>query len=115
MRTRNLGMLRSPGDIFGLAQSSARCYGATGAEMGLGKGGSMRQEIYQSDERPEDWDTSVSSKCFVAIANSLMWQALTGEGLSFAPAVNSSPLAPVGRKNQICVTFRERGPVKRFR
>jgi hypothetical protein len=48
-------------------------------DMGLGQGGSMRQEIYESDEKPQDWDQTVSSKCFVAIANSLMWQALAGE------------------------------------
>jgi hypothetical protein len=48
-------------------------------EMGLGQGGSMRQEVYQSCEEPTDWEQVVSSKCFVAITNSFMWQALAGE------------------------------------
>lgn len=52
---------------------------ALACDMGLGQGGSMRQEIYESDERPQDWDQTVSGKCFVAVANSLMWQALAGE------------------------------------
>lgn len=65
------------------ASSSVRC--AMSADMGLGKGGSMFQEIYEADEKPEDWDTSVSSKCFVAIANSLMWQAIAGEAPPTVP------------------------------
>jgi hypothetical protein len=54
-------------------------------DMGLGRGGSMRQEIYESNEQPENWDRTASGKCFVAIANSLMWQALAGEAPPTVP------------------------------
>jgi hypothetical protein len=51
---------------------------AAGMAMGLGAGGRMRQEIY-TDTRPlEDWDLRTSSRCFVHIANSLVWRSITG-------------------------------------
>ena len=49
-----------------------------GMAMGLGAGGRMKQEIY-TDHRPlEEWDLRVSSRCFVHIANSLIWRSITG-------------------------------------
>lgn len=46
-------------------------------EMGLAPGGRMRQMIY-TDRRPmEDWDQRVSGRCFVHIANSLVWRQIT--------------------------------------
>ena len=49
-----------------------------GMAMGLGAGGRMKQEIY-TDHRPlEEWDLRVSSRCFVHIANSLVWRSVTG-------------------------------------
>ncbi len=50
-----------------------------GAAMGLGAGGRMRQEIYRDHYDMSDWDLEHSSRCFVHIANSLVWRALTGE------------------------------------
>jgi hypothetical protein len=51
---------------------------AAGMAMGLGAGGRMRQEIY-ADTRPlEEWDLRTSSRCFVHIANSLVWRSITG-------------------------------------
>jgi hypothetical protein len=48
-------------------------------DMGLAPGGRMDQEIYE-DERPlSHWDTAHGSRCFVHIANSLAWRAVTGE------------------------------------
>lgn len=47
-------------------------------DMGLAPGGRMRQEIY-TDRRPlEEWDQRHSSRCFVHIANSLVWRQVTG-------------------------------------
>lgn len=46
--------------------------------MGLGMGGRMRQEIYTDPYTPDVWQTEVSSRCFVHIANSLVWRELTG-------------------------------------
>ncbi|MBN1433941.1 hypothetical protein JW921_04220 [Candidatus Fermentibacterales bacterium] len=47
--------------------------------MGLAPGGLMEQEIYLDEFGRDAWETSVSSRCFVHIANSLVWRAVTGE------------------------------------
>jgi hypothetical protein len=47
--------------------------------MGLSPGGRMQQKIYDDPFDFDDWDTEHSSRCFVHIANSLVWQAITGE------------------------------------
>lgn len=47
--------------------------------MGLGAGGSMKQEVY-GDQRPfAQWDQERSSRCFVHLTNSLVWREITGE------------------------------------
>jgi len=51
---------------------------AAAPDMGLAPGGLMRQEIYRDPHAFGDWDTEHSSRCFVHIANSLVWQAITG-------------------------------------
>ena len=48
-------------------------------DMGLAPGGRMRQEIYDDPFRLSDWDHDHSSRCFVHIANSLVWRSITGE------------------------------------
>jgi hypothetical protein len=49
------------------------------ADMGLAPGGRMRQEIYE-DHRPlESWDTRHRARCFVHLANALVWRSITGE------------------------------------
>jgi hypothetical protein len=48
------------------------------AAMGLGAGGSMRQEIFKDHHNFADWDLSVSSRCFVHLCNSLIWRQITG-------------------------------------
>jgi hypothetical protein len=58
----------------------AICFSAAGsADMALAPGGRMRQEIYEDRFDPEDWDRSVSSRCFVHLLHSLVWRAVTGE------------------------------------
>ena len=60
--------------------SSKLRVGATMApDMGLAPGGRMRQEIYEDHFNSEDWDRSVSSRCFVHLVNSLVWRAMTGK------------------------------------
>jgi hypothetical protein len=49
-----------------------------GMAMGLGAGGRMRQEIYDDRYAMEDWDLRTGSRCFIHIANSLMWRSITG-------------------------------------
>jgi len=48
-------------------------------EMGLAPGGRMKQEIYEDPYEYSDWDRKTRSRCFVHLANSIMWRAITGE------------------------------------
>ncbi|MCZ0936882.1 MAG: hypothetical protein OXJ54_17105 [Gemmatimonadetes bacterium] len=47
--------------------------------MGLAPGGRMRQEIYDDPYGLDAWDQRHASRCFVTIANSGQWIAMTGE------------------------------------
>jgi hypothetical protein len=48
-------------------------------EMGLAPGGTMRQEIYDDPYGIEAWDLNHRSRCFVHIANAMVWSAITGQ------------------------------------
>jgi hypothetical protein len=48
-------------------------------DMALAPGGRMRQEIYEDPFELNDWEMDHRSRCFVHIANSLVWRAITGE------------------------------------
>ncbi len=63
---------------------SAPCASAS-PDMGLAPGGRMRQEIYEDEFDLDDWDLSQGSRCFVHIANSLVWQSITGVQPPHAP------------------------------
>jgi len=54
-------------------------------EMGLAPGGRMKQEIYEDRFDFADWDTGSSSRCFVHIANSMVWQSITGSAPPHPP------------------------------
>jgi hypothetical protein len=56
-----------------------------GFSMGLAPGGRMRQKIYDDRYDFEDWDLIRSSRCFVHIANSLVWRAITGQAPPTVP------------------------------
>lgn len=45
----------------------------------------MKQEIYDDPFSFDDWDTTQSSRCFVHIANSLAWRAITGQAAPNMP------------------------------
>jgi len=51
---------------------------APAREMGLAPGGLMRQEIYEDDYGLEAWETSVRSRCYVHILNSVQFYKVTG-------------------------------------
>ena len=51
----------------------------TESAMGLAPGGRMRQEIYDDPYSLDAWDQRNASRCFVSIANSRQWYAITGE------------------------------------
>jgi hypothetical protein len=63
--------------------SGSRCLAAP--DMGLAPGGRMRQEIFEDRFDPDDWDLTRSSRCFVHIANSLVWRDITGEAPPTTP------------------------------
>jgi hypothetical protein len=52
---------------------------AGAADMGLAPGGRMRQEIYEDPFKLSDWDLDQKSRCFMHLANSLVWRAITGD------------------------------------
>ena len=52
---------------------------APGPDMGLAPGGRMKQEIYEDPYKMSDWDTRITSRCFVHIANSMVWHSITGK------------------------------------
>jgi len=64
-------------DLFGLASLDVCCCVSDG--MGLAPGGRMKQEIYRDRFDLDDWDQTAASRCFVHIANSMMWRQITGE------------------------------------
>jgi hypothetical protein len=55
------------------------CEPMVGRGMGLAPGGRMRQEIYDDPYALDDWALESKSRCFVHIANSLVWYSITGE------------------------------------
>ncbi|AWT46899.1 MULTISPECIES: hypothetical protein [Streptomyces] len=50
-----------------------------GAAMGLGVGGSMRQEVYQDDRRLRDWAEEPAGRVFVHLVTPPEWRRITGE------------------------------------
>ncbi|MFW6193177.1 MAG: hypothetical protein ACOC83_06795 [Gemmatimonadota bacterium] len=48
-------------------------------DMGLAAGGRMRQEVYDDPHDLADWDTRTRSRCFVHLADALVWRAITGD------------------------------------
>src|SRR5262245_17462854 len=46
--------------------------------MGLAPGGRMKQEIFEDPFDFDDWDQTQKSRCFIHIANSLIWREITG-------------------------------------
>ena len=50
----------------------------------------MRQEIYDDSHAFKDWDTAHSSRCFVHIANSLVWSSITGSQPPYPPPTAST-------------------------
>ncbi len=51
---------------------------SSGAEMGLGAGGKMKQEIYPDEYGVDTWDQDNYGRVFVHIVNSMMYREITG-------------------------------------
>ena len=54
------------------------CESSIAYSMGLAPGGRMKQKIYEDPYDLSDWDTANTSRCFVHIANSMVWRQITG-------------------------------------
>lgn len=61
------------------------CHCVSEAAMGLAPRGRMKQGIYRNIYPLEDWATEQGLRCFVHIANSETWMAITGEKLPTVP------------------------------
>jgi hypothetical protein len=59
-------------------------------DMGLAPGGRMRQEIYSHNFGFDVWDRTHSSRCFVHLCNSLVWQSITGQRPPYPPPTAKS-------------------------
>lgn len=51
------------------------------AEMGIGAGGRMKQQVFEDPYGREEWSRKSDGvrRCFVHLANSMAWQSITGE------------------------------------
>jgi hypothetical protein len=47
-------------------------------DMGLAAGGKMEQQVFKDPFGLSDWSTTVKSRCFVHMCNSIGWEHLTG-------------------------------------
>ncbi|MGC4972600.1 hypothetical protein ACLQ2D_06815 [Streptomyces sp. DT199] len=55
------------------------------AAMGLGVGGSMRQEVYQDDRPLSDWSQQPAGRVFVHLVTPPEWHRITGEAAPPSP------------------------------
>ena len=60
-------------------------YASASMDMGLGMGGSMRQEIYDDEYGLKAWDLENGLRCFIMLANAEQWMAVTGEEPPLSP------------------------------
>lgn len=61
------------------------CQSAAPMDMGLGMGGSMRQEIYDDEYGLDAWDTENSQRCFIMLANAEQWMSITSDEPPMSP------------------------------
>ena len=61
-----------------IAYAPLRAFSEPVEEMGLAPGGLMHQEIYEDDYGIDAWDTTVRSRCYVHILNSVQFLSVTG-------------------------------------
>jgi hypothetical protein len=75
--SRTRYQMASPNVCYSLSEPSF--------DMGLAPGGKMHQEIYDDPFDFDDWDQNAGSRCFIHIANSLMWRAISGDNPPTVP------------------------------
>jgi hypothetical protein len=73
-QSRRMRRFTGSGVLADMAMAGA----VTGMGMGLAPGGRMHQEIFHDPHHLEDWDQEHTNRCFVHLANSLVWRQITG-------------------------------------
>ena len=53
--------------------------------MGLGAGGLMKQQVFDDPYALSDWETESKTRCFVHLADSMTWRAITSEAPPTVP------------------------------
>lgn len=74
---RRMGSTRSRGSsemLFGMVEPAC----LSSPDMGLAPGGSMEQQIYKDPYKRKEWNQETTSRCFVHLCNSLVWESITG-------------------------------------
>jgi hypothetical protein len=79
-RRQRPGALVEDAAVYGMP-----CMALDSGDMGLAPGGRMEQEIYDDPHKAEDWETRHAGRCFVHLANALVWRAVTGENPPTTP------------------------------
>ena len=85
MKAKVFERLRRPARVYSV-DDLVSCQAAPAPEMGLAPGGLMRQEIYDDPHGIGAWETEVSARCFVHLANSAVYRKITGEAPPPTPA-----------------------------
>jgi hypothetical protein len=70
---------RGPPRMYDMVCCAEGDYQVVALDMGLAPGGEMTQEVYEDDYAFSDWDLRHRGRCFVHLANSLVWRAVTGD------------------------------------
>ena len=71
--------LERPAGGYACESEGHVCFSPPSADMGLAPGGRMNQEIFEDPFGIDEWDRTAGSRCYVHMANSLVWEAITGE------------------------------------
>ncbi|MEU5666250.1 hypothetical protein [Streptomyces longwoodensis] len=71
--------MAAPGAAPMAAPGAAGAAPRAAAAMGLGVGGSMRQEVYQDERSPADWAARPAGRVFVHLVTPPEWRRITGE------------------------------------
>ncbi|MFE9020933.1 hypothetical protein ACFYNL_20535 [Streptomyces sp. NPDC007808] len=69
----------APGSVPAPAAAPGSRQPRAAAAMGLGVGGSMRQEVYQDDRALSDWADRPAGRVFVHLVTPPEWRRITGE------------------------------------
>ncbi|MEU6474520.1 hypothetical protein ABZ902_35105, partial [Streptomyces massasporeus] len=86
--TERVWTVRRPGaapPAPGAAPAAPASAPRAAAAMGLGVGGSMRQEVYQDDQPLSDWSRQPAGRVFVHLVTPPEWRRITGEAAPPSP------------------------------